>query len=85
MKNLNQTKESFIKSMRDMLERDSKIDVCMEKTEQINVSARALKKKATTVNTNMRRRNYCLKIVGPIIILVLVGLLIWWIVNKFSN
>lgn len=37
LKNLNQTKEEFIQSMREMLERDSKIDVLQEKTEQINV------------------------------------------------
>ena len=71
--------------MRDMLERDSKIDVCIEKTEQINVKAVSLKKKAITVNKQMKRRSICLKIIGPVFIAVLVGLLVWWIITKFQD
>lgn len=85
MKNLNDTKEDFIQSMRDMLERDSKIDVCLEKTDQINVAAVSLKKKSITVNKQIRRRNICLRVVGPLIILTLVALIVWWLITKFKS
>lgn len=37
LKNLTETKEEFVESMKIMLERDSKIEVCLEKTDQLAV------------------------------------------------
>lgn len=84
LKNLTETKEEFVQSMKVMLERDSKIEECLVKTDELKVQAQTLKKRAIVVNKTMKRRNYCLKFVVPVILIILVGLLIWWLIKKFG-
>ena len=81
---LTQTKEEFQNSLKLMLERDGKIEESLAKGAELVVATTVFKKQATQVKKVMSTREKCMKYGGTVLILLLVGLFMYWIINKFS-
>ena len=60
----------MLENMELLLERDFKIDLAMEKAQQLNTTSKTYKRHATKVNQRMAKRNFYMKL-----ILFLLGLL----------
>lgn len=84
LQELTQTKEEFQNSLKLMLERDGKIEESLAKGADLVVATTVFKKQAVQVKEVMSCREKCTKYGGTVLILLLVGLFMFWIITKFN-
>ena len=58
-----------------MLERDLKIDVCLEKSKLLESNSVTYKKNATKLKKKFRNRRYCMTVMGILAIIIFLGLI----------
>lgn len=71
--------------MKSMLERDGKIEEALVKGQEMKVTTVTFKKRATSVNQNMKWRNRWYAITICLVVTLLLTILIWWLIDTFST
>ena len=76
LRDLTQVKDIMVQNMEKVLERDFKIDVCLEKSREINQYSITYKKRAKSYNNFQKRRRIWYALAGILILAIIIFVII---------
>ena len=76
MRDLNQVKDVMVQNMEKLLERDFKIDVCLNKSREMSKYSLTYKKRAKAYNTFQKRRKLWYSLAGILILAIIIFIIV---------